>query len=82
MTSNRVVEPLIVSADRRSGESGKSGGREFLARSKGANDFGGRTTDRQHRPQQEVDAYGRISGLHLRNARLTRADQLGHSALR
>src|SRR5207245_11045246 len=29
-----------------------------------------------------VDAHGRISRLHLRNARLTRADQLGHPTLR
>ena len=54
----------------------------LLARSKRADYCGGRTTDRQHGPQQEVDAHGRISRLHLRNARLTRANQLGHPTLR
>src|SRR5207245_9466706 len=42
----------------------------------------GRTPDRRHGPQQEVDAYGRISRLQFRNAGLTGANQLSQSALR
>src|SRR2546425_339232 len=58
------------------------GGRQLLARGESADHYRGRTPDRQHGPQQEVDAYGRISRLHFRNARLTGANQLGQSALR
>src|SRR2546426_7854887 len=65
-----------------SGESCGLDGREFLARSKCADYCGGRTTNRQHGPEQEVDAHRTISRLHLRNSGLTRADQLSHSALR
>src|SRR5438093_3906167 len=73
---------LLSSPERRSGESCGLGGRELLARSKRADYCGGRTTYRQHGPEQEVDAHRRISRLHLRNARLTRANQLGHATLR
>src|SRR5438128_7197686 len=65
-----------------SGDSCGLDGREFLARRKGADYFGGRTTNRQHGPEQEVDAHRTISRLHFRNARLTGANQLGQSALR
>src|SRR5437773_7628170 len=50
-----------------SGESCVLDGRKFLARSKCADYCGGRTTDRQHGPEQEVDAHRTISRLHLRS---------------
>src|SRR5205807_5609173 len=43
-----------------SGESCVLDGRKFLARSKCADYCGGRTTDRQHGPEQEVDAHRTI----------------------
>src|SRR5439155_14015379 len=70
------------SPDEWSEESCGLGGRELLAQSKSADYYGGRTTDRQHGPEQEIDAHGRISRLHFRNARLTGANQLRHPALR
>src|SRR2546428_6045427 len=73
---------LLNSPERRSGKSCGLGGRELLARSKRADYCGGRTSYRQHGPEQEVNAHRRISRLHLRNARLTRANQLGHATLR
>src|SRR5437867_1143127 len=80
----KCLQRVLVGSPEVSGQGESCGldGREFLARSKCADYCGGRTTNRQHGPEQEVDAHRTISRLHLRNSRLTRADQLSHSALR
>src|SRR6266545_3922108 len=60
----------------------RSGRDEFLPRTQCASDFAGGSANRQYRSEQEIDGHGRIPGLHLGDARLTRANQLGYTSLR